>query len=645
MSAFESTAISQSRPADFIPGYRLEKLVGVGGMGEVHQATQLSLGRTVAVKLLNSELARDNSFVARFQKEAAALAALSHPHIVSIVDKGHAQGSYYLVMEFVDGPSLRERMRSRLDVPTALRLMVEICRAVDYAHGRGVIHRDLKPENILFDQQAGGLAKVTDFGLASFLDEGSGARFALTSTSVAMGTLSYMAPEQRVDAKSADERADVFSLGVILYELLTGEVPLGTFDLPSRRKPGVDARLDPIVTRCLKPDPADRYPRVSALLADLEPMAPTLYSQPPAPPTRVQRLGRRLRRAARLTLQAAATLVVLGALGVLGVGYKVITRGQHAPVSPGAAMAAHALPGHPTQEMPGQESDPRPELHKVTMGEGPLKLSTFVSGRPVSTHSAPLTFPAVEDSLRGVRALVQLFFPSWMKGPEHVGRAEVDLRSLEGDGVSFSGDLRVERLKERTFAEDLRAMLQPSPEAVAAMMLVGSRNRYVALVHHADGSPLSLEWALGEHSGTMTGAPDATWSDEAHLELSVSSEGVLEAFVGTGRERRRIAEPLHLGARWQEQFGAFPRPAFGCIESTCQATGFTYTVKRTPPPPPPPPPAPAPAVVVAQPAPKPAPAPAKVQAVPAKATVKPTPAPPKRPAVKPLPSKPAKRTK
>src|SRR5262249_18853987 len=148
-----------------IPGYRLEKLVGKGGMGEVHRAVQLSLGRVVAVKILSRELASDPTFVARFDKEAAPLPTLSRPNVVSIVDKGKAEGTYFLVMEFVDGPSLREMMRSPvLDIPGALRIIMEIARAIDYAHSRGVVHRDLKPENILFDEQAGGIAKVTDFG-------------------------------------------------------------------------------------------------------------------------------------------------------------------------------------------------------------------------------------------------------------------------------------------------------------------------------------------------------------------------------------------------------------------------------------------------------------------------------------------------
>ena len=265
------TAISRKSEPPTIPGYELKQLVGRGGMGEVHMATQLSLQRTVAVKLLKHELAKDDQFVGRFEKEGAALASLRHPQIVSIVDRGKAGDTYYLVMEFVDGPSLREKMRdANFDQDRALMTMLLVARAIEYAHGRGVIHRDLKPENILFDEQAGGIPKVTDFGLAG-LDESFGPQQRnLTQTHVSMGTASYMPPEQSIDAKSAGPRADLYSLGVMIYETLTGELPVGQFDPPSMKKPGLDKRLDAIVARCLKPNPDDRYPSASALIADLE---------------------------------------------------------------------------------------------------------------------------------------------------------------------------------------------------------------------------------------------------------------------------------------------------------------------------------------------------------------------------------------
>ncbi|NTX58678.1 serine/threonine-protein kinase, partial [Myxococcus sp. CA039A] len=561
MSSIDPTAISRTRSPDLISGYRLEKLVGTGGMGEVHKATQLSLGRTVAVKLLNAELAKDPSFIARFQKEAAALAALSHPNVVSIVDKGKTDVTYYLVMEFVDGPSLRELIRApQLDIFGALRRMLEICRAIEYAHGRGVIHRDLKPENILLDQQAGGIAKVSDFGLASFLDDASpSSRYALTSTHVSMGTLSYMAPEQRVDAKNADARADIFSLGVILYEWLTGEVPLGTFDPPSQRKPGLDPRVDSIVTKCLKPDPEDRYPSVAALIADLELLVPgSLPSMLPVKLTRVQRVKAGVRKVVRVVMQTVAVLMVLAASFVLGTAF-YLSGERRVPTSPGATIMAYL--GEPRiQPVPGRE-EAGPERRKVTLGEGLAEQSLVVAGRPVNLEDKTLVFP-------------------WQDDTTGVGRVRVDVTRREGDILSLTGQLLTEAPPptwERRL-RDMFSLYQPSAPPTVAMLLTGSTGRYVALVHNGVGEPLRLEWALGERRGAMLGM-ESPRSGPVSLELAVDAEGRLEAFMGTGKDRRAIFEPLVLGIGWMDQFGDAPFPGFGCMEATCRVAGITYVLK------------------------------------------------------------------
>ncbi|MBN8229083.1 serine/threonine protein kinase [Corallococcus macrosporus] len=618
MSSFEPTAISRSRPPDLVSGYRLEKLVGAGGMGEVHKATQLSLGRTVAVKLLNPELAKDPSFIARFQKEAAALATLSHPHVVSIVDKGKTDTTYYLVMEFVDGPSLRELMRSpSMETPVLLRRMLEICRAIEYAHGRGVIHRDLKPENILLDQQAGGIAKVSDFGLASFLDDATAAsRFALTSTHVSMGTISYMAPEQRVDAKSADARADIFSLGVILYETFTGEVPLGTFDPPSRKRGGLDPRVDAIVMRCLKPDPDDRYPSVTALIADLEPLVPgSLLSMPPLRLTRWQRAKHAMRRAARVTAQTAAGVTVLAAVGVLGVAYHRSGQVHTQEPLPGKVIMDTRLQDTP-RNGPGRVEDVTPDKRRVTMGDGPDLPQMLVAGRTLSFENKALVFPPVEED-----------------GASRVGRARVDVVGLVGGVARLTARVRAEA-PPTTWKRRLKEVLNgPPPEPVASLGLMGREGRYVTIVHHGAGAPLSVEWSLGERSGAMLGlvAPES----EARLELFVTEDGVMQAYVGQGKDQRPIAEPLNLGRDWQAQFAEAPAPAVGCIEGTCSIDGLTYTVDR---------PAPvtespaSPVVVIPQ-------APVRTVAantVPAKAVVQKKPAPPpppKRPPAKAAPVK------
>jgi len=251
-----------------LPGFELLELYGRGGMGEVWRARQLSLGRTVAVKLLPEALSTDAEFVARFDKEATALATLNHPNIVQIIDRGREGQNYYFVMELVEGGSLRERMQGgRLPLSDVLQLVIQIARALEAAHEKGVVHRDLKPENVLLDGKLH--VKVADFGLAGFRDDRARS-MQLTASHVAMGTLNYMAPEQRREARSVDGRADLYSLGVMFYEMLTGDLPIGRFAPVQRRLPELDRGWDEVLEHLLESDPADRYASATELLADLE---------------------------------------------------------------------------------------------------------------------------------------------------------------------------------------------------------------------------------------------------------------------------------------------------------------------------------------------------------------------------------------
>jgi serine/threonine protein kinase len=317
-----------------IPGFELTELLGRGGMGEVWRARQKSLGRTVAVKLLPIDLASDPEFVARFEKESGALAALSHPHIIQIIDRGVAGPQYYFVMEFVEGRSLRELIQHGRPSPQqSLRLISQVLRAMECAHDTQIIHRDLKPENILID--ARGNAKVADFGLAGM--RGGEEQPHLTATAVAMGTVNYMAPEQRRDAAHVDGRADLYSVGVVLYELLTGELPIGRFRLPSERVPGLDPRLDAIVEKLLQTDPTHRYAHASDVLAELEPLlsnsshsAPTQPDRPTSKsgaPTEVDRRSMFARGARGLR----TGLMVIGGLAVIGFAARSIFGPEKVP--------------------------------------------------------------------------------------------------------------------------------------------------------------------------------------------------------------------------------------------------------------------------------------------------------------------------
>ena len=253
--------------APLFPGYEFQGLLGRGGMGAVYRARQKSLDRLVAIKLLPFELGVREDFAERFHREATALARLSHPHIVAVHDFGHADdGHYFMVMEYVDGTDLAARLRARGPIPReeAVAVVRQVCDALECAHAQGVVHRDIKPGNILLD--AAGRVKVTDFGIAQLA--GDDPRAALTATGVRLGTPEYVAPEQMQHGATVDQRADIFSVGVMLYELLTGQLPRGVFRPPSQIVP-TKRPLDRVVTRALQSDPARRYGSVRELRAEL----------------------------------------------------------------------------------------------------------------------------------------------------------------------------------------------------------------------------------------------------------------------------------------------------------------------------------------------------------------------------------------
>ena len=244
----------------FIGSYKIVSLLGRGGMGTVYKARQESLDRFVAVKVLPSKLSTDPEFLKRFNREAKALARLSHPNIVGVYDMGQSGDHFYFAMEFVEGVVLRDLIANRkLPSTEALKIVPQLCDALEYAHSEGIVHRDIKPENLLIDKK--GRVKIADFGLARIV-KGDSQIDHLTKTREVMGTFEYMAPEQRVKTKDVDHRADIYSMGVVFYEMLTGELPIGKFELPSH-KVQIDVRLDDIVLKTLEQEPSRRYQRAS----------------------------------------------------------------------------------------------------------------------------------------------------------------------------------------------------------------------------------------------------------------------------------------------------------------------------------------------------------------------------------------------
>jgi tRNA A-37 threonylcarbamoyl transferase component Bud32 len=261
---------SPAELAGLFPQLEILELLGQGGMGVVYKARQPKLDRLVALKILPIQTGRDPSFAERFTREARALARLSHPHVVAIHDLGEAGGLCFLIMEFVDGVNLRQLMQAGQVRPReALAIVPQVCDALQYAHDQGIVHRDIKPENILLDRK--GQVKIADFGLAKLLGEVATSAN-LTGSGQVMGTPHYMAPEQVQRPLEVDQRADIYSLGVVFYEMLTGELPLGRFAPPSH-KAGTDVRLDHVVLRTLEREPDRRYQHISELEADLKPLA------------------------------------------------------------------------------------------------------------------------------------------------------------------------------------------------------------------------------------------------------------------------------------------------------------------------------------------------------------------------------------
>lgn len=251
--------------APHFPQLEIIACLGRGGMGVVYKARQKSLNRVVALKLLAPERANDPQFATRFEKEAQALASLNHPQIVGVYDFGQAGGFYYLLMEFVDGVNLRQAMSAgRFTPEQSLAIVPPVCEALQYAHEHGIVHRDIKPENLLLDKE--GRVKIADFGIARML--GTDKTVPDVSESQPAGTPQYMAPEQK-EHRVTDHRADVYSLGVVLYEMLTGELPADKLQPPSKRVQ-VDVRIDEIVLRALETIPELRFATATEFRTQVE---------------------------------------------------------------------------------------------------------------------------------------------------------------------------------------------------------------------------------------------------------------------------------------------------------------------------------------------------------------------------------------
>jgi serine/threonine-protein kinase len=327
--------------------YELEELVGTGGMSSVFRAHDRLLDRKVALKILHQQYSEDDEYVERFRREARAVAALSHPNIVTIIDRGDHDGRQFIVFEYVDGENLKRLIERRGPAPvaTALELGIQVARGLSFAHQQGLVHRDVKPQNVLLNGD--GRAKVTDFGIARSLDVQHG----MTQTGTVLGTSDYIAPEQ-AQGQHVDEHTDVYSLGVVLYELLTSEVPFPGENFvavamrhinepppPIRdKRPDVPPRVEAAVRCAMAKRPEDRFATMADFCHELEACldelqsAGTIVGPAVAPPA-----ARRRRRVSPWPLVVA--LVVLLAAGAVAAYLLLHGTGSG---SPGRAHAGGA---------------------------------------------------------------------------------------------------------------------------------------------------------------------------------------------------------------------------------------------------------------------------------------------------------------
>ena len=367
--------------------YELEELVGAGGMSSVYKARDTLLERNVALKILHPQFGDDDEYVERFRREARAVARLSHPNIVTVIDRGEdGDGRQFIVFEYVEGENLKELVdrSGPLPVRRAIELTLQVAHGLAFAHEQGLVHRDVKPQNVLLNEA--GEAKVTDFGIARSLDVERG----MTQTGTVLGTSNYIAPEQ-ASGRPVEARTDVYSLGVVLYELLTAEVPFPGENFvavamkhineppPSllERRPDVPVRLAAAVDRALAKNPEDRFPTMAAFAAELEACLAELGSPdgdltaivhaPVVKASRRRQLrARRSRWPLLLSVLAllAAAAVLVGVLALGGAGSKKHSGG--AGSGGGAAIALSGVSGYDPQGTGGEHDG---DAHLATDGD------------------------------------------------------------------------------------------------------------------------------------------------------------------------------------------------------------------------------------------------------------------------------------
>jgi serine/threonine protein kinase len=461
---------------EMLPAYEILGILGQGGMGAVYKGRQKSLDRVVAIKILPPEAGEDDmQFVERFKNEARTMAKMNHPSIVHVYDFGETgEGQLYIVMEFIDGTDVAKMIKSQGKLPEdyALSITAHVCDALGYAHKNGIVHRDIKPANVLINME--GQVKVADFGLAKATDPG---QMGLTKTNMAMGTPDFVSPEALMPGVPLDGRADLYAVGVMLYNMLTGTIPRGAFRMPSITLK-TDARFDKIIIKAMEMDRENRYQTALDLRRDLDVILTTpqiksggearsaapkqsLPQKPegkgPAPPQQKKeavQIHRPKKSNATVVYGIAAVVVVIAGALIAFWG------GKKAPVAVPAATAA-AKP-----ESPRPETKPTGSKPKSADSNSVSKASEF---KPTPKTAAALPLTKAVDLLALVDVTKDAVKGKWLTRPEGL-QAHTDTidGKLQPDQVLGFNQLAPEEYDfeiEFTLKEGNRDVMQvlPSP--------------------------------------------------------------------------------------------------------------------------------------------------------------------------------------